>query len=188
MKILVLMPLDERMSYYAAKIYSELPNEIKEITFSMPMFMDYMITTGAAQNWIYALFDALISAERVYNAAGDEDLIIFGNMPSDFHFDAVFNFQDDKLQLPHEDNFLARVREIVAGESILAARLENMHGASESKFQLTNCKATAGFLSEYIKTDPKIEDIKEKYKDKLKFKEDDKNGTSVQSPSKKRKL
>lgn len=56
MKILVLMPLDERMSYYAAKIYSELSNEIKEITFSMPMFMDYMITTGAAQNWIYALF------------------------------------------------------------------------------------------------------------------------------------
>jgi hypothetical protein len=183
------MPLDERMSHYAYKIYSELPNEIKEITFSMPMFMEYTIITRVAQNWKHALFKALAGAERKYSEAGDGDLVIFGNMPSDFHFDAVFNFQDDKLQLPHEDNFLARVREEeVASKSISAARLENMHGASESKFQLTNCKATAGFLSEYIKTDPKIEDIKEKYKDKLKFKEDDKNGTSVQSPSKKRKL
>ena len=32
MKILVLMPCDERMTYIAAKIYKELPNEIKDIT------------------------------------------------------------------------------------------------------------------------------------------------------------
>ena len=50
MKILVLMPCDERMTYIAAKIYKELPDEIKDITFSMPMFMDYLISSKVVGN------------------------------------------------------------------------------------------------------------------------------------------
>lgn len=50
MKILVLMPCDERMTYIAAKIYKELPNEIKDITFSMPMFMDFLISSEVVGN------------------------------------------------------------------------------------------------------------------------------------------
>ena len=60
MKILVLMPCDEKMTYIAAKIYKELPNEIKDITFSMPMFMDYLISSKVVGNWVYAFFDAFV--------------------------------------------------------------------------------------------------------------------------------
>ena len=50
MKILVLMPCDERTTYVAAKIYKELPNEIKDITFSMRTFMDFLISSKVVGN------------------------------------------------------------------------------------------------------------------------------------------
>lgn len=172
MKILVLMPCDERMVYNAAKLYQELPKEIKDITFNMPMFMDYLVNVKIVDNWVMAFYDALISAEKLYAAAqkSKKDLIIFGNMPLNLPFDAVFNFQDAEEKLPYEDKFLEKIKEIVADEPILAACVEKMHSAEESKLSLINCKASAEFLSKYIKTDPKLEEIKEKYKDKLNFK------------------
>ena len=62
------------------------------------------------------------------------------------------------------------VKEIVADEPKLAAYVENLYGAEDSKFNLYNCKASAGFLAEYIKTDPKLDEIRAKYEGKLKFK------------------
>lgn len=50
MKILVLMPLDEKNTYTAAGIYKALPAKVKDITFSMPMFMDYIVGTKASSN------------------------------------------------------------------------------------------------------------------------------------------
>lgn len=173
MKILVLMPCDEKVTYIAAEIFKNLPSDIKDKTFIMPMFMDYLVTSRFVGNWVYAFFDALISAQKIYEAAerNKEDLIIFGNMPSKYKFDAVFNFQNPKEEMPYEDKFLGKIKEIVADEPLLTAHIEDMHGAEESLLSLINYKATAEFLSEYIKTDPKLEEIKEKYKDRLKFKE-----------------
>ena len=72
MKILVLMPCDERMTHYAAKIYKELPNEVKDITFSMPLFMDYLVSSKIVGNWVYAFFDSFISMKNIYKAAAKE--------------------------------------------------------------------------------------------------------------------
>ena len=172
MKILVLMPCDERMTYIAAKIYKELPNEIKDITFSMPMFMDYLVSSKIVGNWVYAFFDAFVSMKNIYKAAAKEkdDLIVFGTAPKNMKFDAIFSFQDDAEQMPYKDKFLRKVKEIVKDEQKLAAYIENLYGAEDSKFNLYNCTATAGFLAEYIKTDPKLEEIRAKYEGKLKFK------------------
>ena len=166
------MPCDERMTYYAAKIYKELPNEIKDITFSMPMFMDYLISSKIVGNWVYAFFDSFVSMKNIYKAASKEkgDLIVFGTAPKNMKFDAIFSFQDDTEQMPYNDTFLDKIKEIVKEEPKLAAYLENLYGAEDSQFNLYNCKATAGFLAEYIKTDPKLDEIKQAYESKLKFK------------------
>ena len=180
------MPCDERMIYSAAKIYKELPNDIKDITFSMPMFMDYLISSKVVGNWVYAFFDSFVSMKNIYKTTNRnrDDLIVFGTAPKNMKFDAIFSFQDDAEQMPYEDKFLRKVKEIVKDEPRLAAYVENLYGAEDSKFNLYNCKATAGFLAEYIKTDPKLEDIRAKYEGKLKFKKKDKgddDGSSFQA-------
>ena len=48
MKILVLMPCDEKMTYYAATIYKNMPKEIKEVSFMMPMYMDFLVNNKIA--------------------------------------------------------------------------------------------------------------------------------------------
>ena len=73
MKILVLMPLDEKWVYMANGLYNALPIEAREKTFAMPMFMQYAITTKTTPNWLYAQFDALVAVKGVYNAAKDGD-------------------------------------------------------------------------------------------------------------------
>lgn len=185
MKILVLMPCDERMTYYAAKIYKELPNDVKDITFSMPMFMDYLISSKIVGNWVYSFFDSFVSMKNIYKTAakGREDLIVFGTAPRNMKFDAIFSFQEDAAQMPYDDKFLRKIKEIVKDEPKLAAYVENLYGAEDSQFNLYNCAATAGFLAEYLKTDPKLEDIKAKYESKLKFKKkkEKKDGTGVQA-------
>lgn len=45
MKILLLMPLDEKWSYIAAELYKNLTTEAKEKTFAMPMFTEWQIAT-----------------------------------------------------------------------------------------------------------------------------------------------
>ena len=110
--------------------------------------------------------------KNIYKTAakGKDDLIVFGTAPKNMKFDAIFSFQDDAEQMPYKDKFLGKVKKIVEDEPKLAAYVENLYGAEDSKFNLYNCTATAGFLAEYIKTDPKLDEIKAKYEGKLKFK------------------
>ena len=179
MKILVLMPCDERMVYAATAIYKNLPKDVQDITFMMPMFMEYLIQTKISPNWTYALFDAMISAENIYKSAKKDDLIVFGNLPKRMVFDAVFNFQDLEESLEYRDLFIEKVQNIVKDEKILVKHITKLHEASESRLSLRNASATAEFISSYVKTDPHLEDIRELYKDKLKFKD----GGDVVEPS-----
>ena len=123
--------------------------------------------------------------KNIYKTAAKEkdDLIVFGTAPKNMKFDAIFSFQDDAEQMPYKDKFLGKIKKIVADEPKLAAYLENLYGAEDSKFNLYNCTATAGFLTEYIKTDPKLDEIRAKYEGKLKFKKKGSHadGSSVQN-------
>lgn len=173
MKILILMPLDQQHVDASAAIYKSLPHEIQETTFPMPMFMEYLIGVGKSQNWLWAFFDAVVSAKSIYNAAAktDKHLIIIGNMPTDYKFDAVFNFQEIEESLPYKDNHAEKIKELVQDEEVLANIVNNLYTADASQFSLHDCRATADFLTAYLETDPKIDELKQKYADILKFKE-----------------
>lgn len=167
MKILLLMPLDEKSAYMASGIYKSLPKEIKEVTFCMPAFMEYLLITKTSPNWEYALFDSLLSAKHVYEAAKDDNLIIIGNMPKDYKFDAIFNFQDLEESLDYNDPFIDKMREKVASEDILMKLIDNTYNKEDSKLSLHNCIATADFLTAYLQTDPQVDQIRASYEKRL---------------------
>lgn len=148
------MPCDEQHVYAAEGIYKHLPEEIKNVTFPMPMFMDYLIQTKTVGNWIMAFMDTLYSAKKLYECA-DKDLIVIGTLPTTCEFDAIFNFQEIDESLPYEDKFLEKIKEIVKPERVLSDMVDNLVTADKSIFALHDCKATADFLSKYIKTDVK---------------------------------
>lgn len=176
MKILVLMPCDEQHVYAAAGIYKALPSEMKECCFPMPMFMDYLIQNKIVGNWIFAFFDAFVSMKNVYKTAQKhkENLIVIGTAPKNMKFDAIFSFQDIEHTEEYQDNFLTKIiKPAVAEDKTLSSLIAHLYDKEHVQFQLKNCIASADFLSAYIQTDvkDKLEEIKEKYMEKLKFKE-----------------
>ena len=169
MKILVLMPLDEKWVYMANGLYSALPAKVKDKTFTMPMFMQHGIITKLIPNWLWAPFDALVAAKEVYKAAKDDDLIIIGNCDKSLQFDAIFNFQDLFEDLPYEDLFLEQVKKDVQSDELLLNTVTNLYTNKDSIMPLHNVAAAADFLTAYLDTDPKIEQIKKQYKNKIKI-------------------
>ena len=170
MKILVLMPLDEKWTYIATGLYRALPNDVRDKTFTMPMFMQYCITTKTAQNWAYAVYNAVVAAKHVYEAAekAQDDLIVIGNCSADLEFDAIFNFQDPDEDLPYEDRYVDKLKLLVKDDEVLSSWLK-LHEGSESKMPLHNYAASADFLTAYLDTDPHLEKIRDEYKDKVKL-------------------
>lgn len=123
------------------------------------------------QHWNTATFGTIIKAREVYKAAENkhEDIIIIGNMSPDYKFDVIFNFQDPDKDLPYEDKYLQKLREVFNVQVLKDAL--TMYDASASTMTLHNTDAAAAFLSAYLETDPRIDDIKTKYQDLLeKFK------------------
>lgn len=174
MKILLLMPIDEPHTVAATTIYRDLPNEVRERTFSMPMYMQYLVTTKIAPNWEYALVDTMFASKKLLSTlTSEDDYLLIGNAPADEKFDAVFNFQDIELDEKYEDKFLAKVAELVKADEKLYNLVSNLHKADESKMCLHNCLATADFLAAYMGTDPHLDKIKAKYEKTLDFKEKD---------------
>lgn len=90
-------------------------------------------------------------------------------MSPDYKFDVIFNFQDPDKDLPYEDKYLQKLREVFNVQVLKDAL--TMYDASASTMTLHNTDAAAAFLSAYLETDPRIDDIKAKYQDLLeKFK------------------
>ena len=171
MKILVLMPLDEKWTYIATGLYRCLPTEVRDKTFTMPMFMQYCVTTKVSPNWLFAQFDALATAKNVYKSAGDGDLIVIGNCDKDMKFDAVFNFQDLAEDMPYEDLLIEKTKDVVKEDDFLLSYLTNLYTNEDSIMPLHNLEASADFLAAYLDTDPKIEQIRKRYQDKINFKD-----------------
>lgn len=163
------MPLDEKWVYMANGLYNALPVEVRNKTFAMPMFMQYAMTTKATPHWLYAIFDALVAVKGVYNAAKDGDLIVIGNCDKDMKFDAIFNFQDFNEDLPYKDLFVEKAKEVVVSDDQLLSYLTNLYTNEDSIMPLHNVAAAADFLAAYLKTDPKIEQLKKQYQDKINF-------------------
>lgn len=176
MKMLILMPCDEQHVYAATAIYNALPQELKDNTFAMPMFMEYLRDTNQVGNWVKALFYTILAAEGLYAATPkNENFILIGNIGNEFKFDVVFNFQDIDESLPYEDKFMDMCQNIVKDEPSLFQYIAELHQADESKMALQNCVATADFITDYIASEPDLAAIKEKFKDRIPFKEIENN-------------
>lgn len=96
----------------------------------------------------------------------DQNLIIIGNVSKDYEsspFDLIFNFQDDELKLTYDDKFLMKAQEICKDEEPIMKLMTNMHESNESLYPLTNCGATAILLTELIKSNKPLEELKAKY-------------------------
>lgn len=186
MKILVLMPLDEKYTYLATALYNALPHEIKDKTFNMPMFMQWAITTKMSQNWTQALVWSLASAGFSVQAAAakQDDILVIGNCDKEYEFDAVFNMQDINESMPYKDLFLEKVIEQISAnqynqtpeeQETVLKYLSNLYIDKDSKMSLRNISASADFLALYMRTGVNLEEIKQNYKDKLEFKNEPKN-------------
>ena len=172
-KILILMPCDEQHVYAAEGVYQALPTKLREKTFAMPMFMEYLVVTKQSEDWIGALFYSLLAAKKLFLAAEkdpQENLIIIGNASVDLQFDAVFSFQDIDESMDYKDLFIEKLINLVADEELLVGQLKNLHTQEKSLFNLTNCVASADFIAKYIKTDVKhkLEKLKKEYEEQLK--------------------
>ena len=82
MKILILMPCDEKWVHAATGIFKNLAPEVKEVAYPIPMYMEYLIDTRISKNWLEAFFDAQLSARAYCDAAqkNDLDLLVIGNV------------------------------------------------------------------------------------------------------------
>ncbi len=157
MKMLVLMPCDERKVFEANEIFKNMDEYTKNRTFIFPYFMQYLISSHTVENWVLAYYYTLVAAKNLYKTAQEtnDDLIIIGNMPADFQFDEIFNFQDAEREEPYEDVFLEKIKEMVSEDEMLSGMINKMHTAEESQMALKNCRATGEFLSNYLKAEAK---------------------------------
>lgn len=165
MKILVLMPCDETMVYCAAEIYKNLDDSVQDSAFSISMFMDYLIETKQAENWVYALADGIVSANLLCKKADEEnkDIVIFGNTSNDIKFDKIFSFQDGEVVAPYQDLFIEKTKTIFKDAEKFVQLLDNLYTKDDVKLMLTNCKATATLINDLIKTKVDLEKIKDNY-------------------------
>lgn len=171
MKILVLMPLSESHSHISMKIQNQLPDNVRENCFIMPAYIDYLLETKKVENSIYAISNALLSAQIVYKDAVEKnkDLIIFGNIDKTFTFDAIFNCQDLTEDLPYQDGRAEKIAELVKGTEVEYIAHE-LYTNDDSIMPLHNAVAIADFLTAYLDTDPHLEEIKLQYQDRLNLK------------------
>lgn len=162
MKILVLMPLNERMVYAATSIYRHLADDKQEMTFAMPMFMEYAVDTKMCEDWLHAVFFAEIAARNFYEK--HNDCIIIGNLNKNMKFDMIFNLQDLDEDFPYEDKGIQKFIEVInqseadeESKSFLLKYINNLHTNEDSEMPLHNSRATAEFLSNMIDSDPHLE-------------------------------
>lgn len=144
----------------------------------MPGFMEYLTAVKIAPDWTHAAIDTLSSAKNLYKAAGERDLIVIGNIDKEYKFDKIFNFQDIEEDLPYEDKFLEKVRELVKDDLLLSKFFGNLYTKDDSVLALHNCLATADFIAHYMETDPHLEIIEAEYQ-KKKQELEKKYGTTI---------
>ena len=177
MKILVLMPLNEREVYNCAVIENALTADSKDNSFFMPMYMDYLVQVKIAKNWVEALFLSIKAAQSIYETADKEgkDLILFGNIDKNYKFDLVYSFMDNEEVLYYEDKGTAEVRKTVMEEMKNDAVLQkcydsikNLYDAKDVNMPLTNCDATGDFISAMIKSNVEVEKVLNKYQSVIK--------------------
>ena len=165
MKILVLMPCDERQLYACYKIYQGLNEKAKDKVFFTPMFIDYLLQTKIHSKWIEAFYDTLCRVKQLHKQNGD--FILFGNIDKSCKFDAIFSFQDLERTLPYQDGTIEKIKQLdfIKNDPQLLAPLNALYSADDvDQIPLTNPVATAELINKFFDSDPQLDKIKAEYK------------------------
>lgn len=157
MRILILMPLDERCVFSSWGLYKELEN--KDKVLNLVGFTDYMYQTrGKKDLWEVAVASTINSID-----SSSYDIVI-GNASIEDKFDIIFNMTDGVNQEPYEDLCIKK------GEELLNCDF-NLHKAEESKLCLIDFKASAELINSLYRdgkdSEEKIQEIKKRYEDRL---------------------
>lgn len=165
MKILVLSPIYDTMAPAQEAIFSQMSKEAQDVVFFESIYASYLISYKKATNWAEASYLALKGGEHAYNIAKEKktNLIICGNISTSFKFDTIFNFQDIDEDLPYQDVMINYIKKQFDKEEPLRRYFDSLYRTADSTFTLHNCKATADFLSRFLLSEPKLEELKKKY-------------------------
>ena len=166
MRILVLMPCDERQTYQASGLMKYLDKEAAKYTFSMPMYMDYLRITKLVKNEFSNYCYTALAAKKLVEASiqHDEPLIICGNVNKNYSFDAILTFMDGEETQPYEDKFLDKIRSQLDFSDADLSKLKdyflNLYEDKDAIFRMKDWKAAAEFISKYFKSNQKLEEVK----------------------------
>lgn len=159
MKILIMMPLDERYSFASVGLFNKIDEDIRDKVMIMPYYVD-TLHQWYKINWELAVKTALSQDEILYQ----QNDIIIGNLNKYSKFDIIFNITDGEHEEPYKDNYVE-----------LIEKKENknyeLHTADESKFCLVNFEAAGKLISKLYKdgkvSEEKLKELKEEYERKL---------------------
>ena len=160
MKILVLVPLDERYVYASWGLYKQLSDEAKAKTFNMLGFVDYLHQVFKGP-WNAGVGSAIKAVDGMYS----QNDIIFGNTSKFAQFDIIFNLTDGETEEPYDDKVIKKLEEEIKTKY-------ELHTADESKFCLVNFEAAGKLISNLYKegklSEERLKELKEEYERKLK--------------------
>lgn len=158
MKILILMPIDERCVFASMGLYKRFNPELQKSTLNLVGFADYLYQTKKCR-WEHAAATALSKDVPVE----DYDIVI-GNTEKCKEFDLIFNLYDGENDVPYKDYVIEKV------EQLLDRKFE-LHTAEESKFCLRNFDAAADLLNSlYTKgklKEEKLQEIEKEYEQRM---------------------
>lgn len=177
-RILVLTPINERLTYACAGIWKGLDDRTKKMCYFAPIYAEYLKETRT-KNFIIAAYESMITFNELARVSEEkkEDIILFGNVSKKYKFDKIFSFN---LGLDYDDHqlFSSEIQSVLDDE-FQDLKKENLYQAEDSSMILeNNLDAIAHFMNQLLLADNDItlKSIYNQYKDVIRLKEGEPNG------------
>lgn len=177
-RILVLTPINERLTYACAGIWKSLDDRTKKMTYFAPLYAEYLKETRT-KNFIFAAYESMITFNELARVSAEkkEDIVLFGNVSKKYKFDKIFSFN---LGLDYDDHLLLsdEIQSVLDGDFEDLKR-DNLYDAEDASMILeNNLDAIAHFINKLLLADNDIslKSIYNQYKDIIHIKEGDLDG------------
>jgi hypothetical protein len=154
MRILIQTPLNQREAIPSSRLMAKL-NELDDVyAFSMPGFLDYVLTTKKMGSFEEAFFRSITSVENVEETFKElfelEHLIVIGTAPKDLKFDIVFSFNSDNEMVGKHDYDIDMFLEKYKDNKNVVELLSNLYTEEDSESYLIDEDAIVGFVKDLI--------------------------------------
>ena len=177
-RILVLTPINERLTYACAGIWKSMDDRTRKMSYFAPLYAEYLKETRT-KNFIVAAYESIITFNELARVSEErkEDIVLFGNVSKKYKFDKVFSFNSG---LDYDDHqLLSDEIQSVLDDDFADLKKENLYQAEDSSMILeNNLDAIAHFMNQLLLADNDItlKSIYNQYKDVIRLKEGEPNG------------